>query len=134
MLVTASAGDSPRDMVSERVAKEDKMGDRVVVLRSDDPLGFVADACAAVAELVNETHLWHSGDQLVTETYAELLVAFANLVRPDLIADANSGTQLAIIDHLVERLRQARAGEFNVPVLDVADRLHAELTRQPVSA
>ena len=110
------------------------MGDRVVVLRSDDPLGFVADACAAVAELVNGTHLWHSSDQLVTETYAELLVAFANLVRPDLIADANSGTQLAIIDHLVERLRQARAGEFNVPALDVADRLHAELICQPVFA
>jgi hypothetical protein len=110
------------------------MGDRVVVLRSDDPLGFVADACAAVAELVNEAHLWRSSDQLVTETYAELLVAFANLVRPGLIADPNSGTQLAIIGHLVERVRQARAGEFNVPVLDVADRLHAELTRQPVSA
>jgi putative IMPACT (imprinted ancient) family translation regulator len=65
------------------------MGDRVVVLRSDDPLGFVADACAAVAELVNETHLWHLSDQLATETYAELLVALANLVRPDLITDAS---------------------------------------------
>jgi hypothetical protein len=120
-------------MVGERVAKEDEVGDRVVVLRSVDPLGFVADACAAVAELVNETHLWQSSDQLVTETYAELLIAFANLVCPELIADANSAAQLAIIDHLVERLRQARAGEINLPVLDVADRLHAELTRQPVS-
>jgi hypothetical protein len=110
------------------------MGDQVVVLRSDDPLGFIADACAAVAVPVNETHLWHSSDQLVTEAYAELLVALAHLMRPALIGDANSGTQLAVIDHLVERLRQARAGEFNVPVLDVADRLHAELTRQPVSA
>jgi hypothetical protein len=51
-------------------------------------------------------------------------------MRPALIGDANSGTQLAVIDHLVERLRQARAGEFNVPVLDVADRLHAESYNQ----
>ena len=36
-------------------AKEDEMGDHVVVLRSDDPLAFVADACAALADLVNET-------------------------------------------------------------------------------
>ena len=109
------------------------MGDQVVVLRSDDPLAFVADACAAVADIVNETHLWHSSDQLVTDTYAELLVALANLTRPTLITDASSGAQLAIVDHLVERLRQARAGEFDVPVLDVADRLHAELIRQPVA-
>ena len=110
------------------------MGDQVVVLRSGDPLGFIADGCAAVAKLVNETHLWNSSDQLITETYAELLVALAHLMRPALLGDASSGTQLAIIDHLVERLSRARAGEFNVPVLDVADRLHAELIRQPVSA
>ncbi len=30
------------------------MGDHVVVLRSDDPLAFVADACAALADLVNK--------------------------------------------------------------------------------
>jgi hypothetical protein len=49
-------------------------------------------------------------------------------------ADPSSSAQLAIIDHLVERLRQSRVGEFNVPVLDVADRLHAELARLPVLA
>jgi hypothetical protein len=110
------------------------MGDQVVVLRSDDPLGFIADACAAVADLVNETRLWQSSDQIAIETYAELLVAFANLMRPVLIDGASSGTQLAVIHHLVECLRQARAGEVYIPVLDVADRLHAELTRQPASA
>jgi hypothetical protein len=37
-----------------------------------------------------------------------------------------------VIDHLVERLDQARAGEISIPLLDIADRLHAELVRQPL--
>ena len=108
------------------------MGDHVVVLRSDDPFAFVADACAALADLVNETRLSRSSDQVMIETYAELLVTFANVSRPYLAADSSSSTQLEIIDHLVERLRQSQGGEFNVRVLDVADRLHAELARLPV--
>ncbi|HVA06991.1 MAG TPA: hypothetical protein VNG12_09660 [Acidimicrobiales bacterium] len=110
------------------------MGDHIVVLRSDDPLDFIADACAALADLVNEMHLSRSSDLVMIKTYAELLVAFANLRRPYLAADSSASAQLAIIDHLVERLRQSQAGEFNVPMLDVADRLHAELARLPVFA
>jgi hypothetical protein len=37
-----------------------------------------------------------------------------------------------VIDHLVERLGQARAGDISIPLLDIADRLHAELVRQPL--
>jgi hypothetical protein len=105
--------------------------DRVVVFRSDDPLGFVADSCAALADSVNETRGWRPSDQDCIEVYAELLCAFANLTRPALVAESGSAVQLAVIEHLMERLAQARSGEFNVSVLDVADRLHAELTHQP---
>jgi len=110
------------------------MGDHIVVLRSDDPLGFIADACAALADLVNEMHLSRSSDLVMIKTYADLLVTFANVRRPYLAADSSASAQLAIIDHLVGRLRQSQLGEFNVPMLDVADRLHAELARLPVLA
>ncbi len=107
------------------------MKDRVVVLRSDDPLEFVADCCAALADSVNETREWRPSDEARIEVYAELLCSYANLTSPDFAADPGSAVQLAVIEHLVERLAQARAGDVNMSVLDVADRLHAELTRQP---
>jgi hypothetical protein len=44
--------------------------DRVVVFRSEDPLGFVADSCAALADSVNATHEWLPSDQLRIEAYA----------------------------------------------------------------
>jgi hypothetical protein len=37
-----------------------------------------------------------------------------------------------VIDHLIERLGQARTGEISIPLLDIADRLDAELVRQPL--
>ena len=50
------------------------MSDRVVVLRPDDPSGFVVDACAALADVVNETRMWQPADATAIETYAELVV------------------------------------------------------------
>ena len=35
-----------------------------------------------------------------------------------------------VIDHPVERLGQARAGEISIALLDIAHRLHPELVRQ----
>jgi hypothetical protein len=107
------------------------MSDRVVVLHPDDPSGFVVDACAALADVVNETRLWQPADATAIETYAELVVTLANLRRPALAADTFSKTQVAINDHLVGRIRQAQRSELNVPLLDVVDRLHAELVREP---
>ena len=106
--------------------------DRVVVLRSDDPLGFVADSCAALADSVNETREWRHSDQVRVEAYAELLCSYAKLMRPALASEPDSAVRLAVTDHLIDRLAQARAGDIKMSVLDIADRLHAELTHQPV--
>ncbi len=107
------------------------MGDQVLVLKRDRPVDFVADACAALADSVNEMRVWRAGNQLLIDTYAEMLHSYANLLRPALAADPGSATHLKVIDHLVQRLRQAQIGEITIPTLDIADRLHAELVRQP---
>jgi hypothetical protein len=79
----------------------------------------------------NETPPWKADDSAAIGVYAELVVALANLKRPDLVADGSSSTQLAINDHLVHRIRQAQRGELVPPLLDIVDRLHAELLREP---
>lgn len=110
------------------------MTERVVVLNPADPFAFVADACGALAAAVNEVRPWSPSDTGLVDVYAEMVVAYANLVRP-LIAESSSATaRLAIIDHLVDRLRQAQAGDVEVRVADVVDRLHGELTREPLPA
>ena len=104
-------------------------GDRVVVLRSDDPLGFFADACAAAAGAVSEPHSWHPSDMAMIDLYAELVVGYARLARP-----LFHGPRLAIVDHLVGRVAQARSGEITTSLVDIVDRLHGELAseRAPV--
>ena len=72
------------------------------------------------------------GDHLLIATYAEMLRAYSNLLRPAFAGDPECATQVKVIDHLVERLDQARAGEISIPLLDIADRRHAELVRQPL--
>lgn len=100
-------------------------GDRVVVLRSDDPLAFLADACAAAAAAVSEPRPWRPSDVAMIDLYAELVVAYARLVRTHL-----SGTRLAIVDHLVGRVAQARSGEITTSLVDIVDRLHGELASE----
>jgi hypothetical protein len=63
------------------------MSDQVLILRRDRPLDFVADACAALADSVNELPVSRVGDQLLIETYAEMLRAYSNLLRPALVGD-----------------------------------------------
>ena len=108
------------------------MSDQVLILRRENPLDFVANACAALADSVNELRASHVGDHLLIETYAEILRAYFNLLRQALVGDPSCAVQVKVIDHLVERLDQARAGEISIPLLDIADRLHAELVRQPL--
>lgn len=103
--------------------------DQVVVLRDDDPLAFVADACAAAAEAAAEPRSWRPQDVAMIDLYAELVVAYARLVRPRL-----GGVRLAVIDHLTERVAQARRGEIATPLVDIVDRLHSEVTAQPALA
>jgi hypothetical protein len=59
------------------------MGDQVLILRRDHPLDFVDNACAALADLVNEIRVSRMGDQLLTETYAEMLRAYSNELSPN---------------------------------------------------
>lgn len=56
---------------------------------------------------------------------------YSRLVRRQLETEPANTAQVNIIDHLVERVRQGRAGPISLPVPDVVDRLHAELTRHP---
>lgn len=108
------------------------MGDRVVILRSDDGFGFLADACAALAEAVNHVRVARTGDGDLVEVYAELVVAYSRLVRRRLDDGSLAATARGnILEHLEERIRQARAGEITMPLLDVVDRLHGEVTREP---
>ena len=61
--------------------------------------------------------------------YAEMVRAYARLLRPRLIAQDET-VRLGVLDHLLNRLDEAQAGTRAVPVIDVVDRLHAELTRE----
>ena len=93
----------PTNEAGDRAA----VADRVVVLRTRDPLGFVADVCAALADAVNEIRVSSVGERELEATYAEMVVAYSRLLRPA-AAEAGSGVaRAAVIDHLVERLRQA---------------------------
>lgn len=83
------------------------MVDRVVVLHADDGLSFIADACAVMADAVNETRLVASGHTNLVEAYAEMVVAFARLVCPRLQDDGET-VRVAVMDHLIDRLTEAR--------------------------
>lgn len=104
------------------------MVDRVVVLHADDGLSFIAEACAVMADAVNETRLVTAGHADLVEAYAEMVVAFTRLVRPRLLDDGET-VRVAVMDHLLDRLTQARTGLITLPVLDIVDRLHGELTQ-----
>ena len=107
------------------------MGDRVVVLRAADGIGFVADACAALAGAVNGIRVTRSTDGHLVEADTELVVASSRLVRRQLADDPAQAVRITIIDHPVGRIRQAQAGEITIAVLDIVDRLHGEVTREP---
>jgi hypothetical protein len=102
--------------------------DRVVVLRPDDPVAFLADACAAAAGAVNELRVAKVTDAALVDVYAELVVAYARVER-----NSTTGARLAIIDHLIERITQARRGEIVSPLVDIVDRLHGELASATAS-
>ena len=107
------------------------MTDRIVVLRSDDPFSFVADACVSLAAAVNEPHAWTAGHAKLVATYAGVVRAYAALLRPAMACEPHGEVRLRIVDHLLERLGQAERGERLVSVADVADRLHGELVNEP---
>lgn len=95
---------------------------------------FVADACAALADAVNEVRVWRSTDSDLVNAYAGMVVAYGRLMRLTLAEGSYGPVHLAVVDHLIERLGQARAGEIATPVLDIVDRPHAELRREATLA
>ncbi len=103
------------------------MTERIVVLRNHDPLSFVADACSALAEAVNEPHVWRLVDAELIATYAGMVRAYAGLVRPKVQSEVTG----RIIDHVIERLGEAERGEIVTPVIDIVDRLHGLLVNEP---
>ncbi|HZD65844.1 MAG TPA: hypothetical protein VE152_07090 [Acidimicrobiales bacterium] len=102
------------------------MTDRVVVLRPEQPRRFLEDVCGALAGAVNEPHAWRASDPELVDVYTEAVLALARMRREDVAALSGRRVQVAVIDHLIERVRQTRAGEFGVRLADVVDRLHAE--------
>lgn len=108
------------------------MAERIVVLRSHQAMRFLVDACAALADEVNEPHAWTASDDELLVVYAETVSTLARLRRSELAGLSGSEVQIAIIDHLIERVRETRAGEIGFRLADVADRLHAEATRDLV--
>jgi ethanolamine utilization protein EutA (predicted chaperonin) len=78
-------------------------------------LSFIADACAALADAVDEIRIQRRGDAVLVKAYAEMVVAYGQLLRPQLAAQGDVA-RLAIIDHLVMRLQQAQEGQITMPV------------------
>lgn len=109
------------------------MSERIVVLRSEQPMRYLVDACGALADAVNEPHAWRSSDEELLTVYAEAVSALARLRRAQLAERPGSEVPVAIIDHLIERLRQTRAGEIEMRLADVIDRLHAEAVSELVT-
>ena len=107
------------------------MNERIVVLRPEEGISFVADACAALAEAVNDLRPTRSGDAELTTVYAEMVRVYARLVRPWLV-DHSEDVRVAVIDHLLGRLDEAQAGVRAISVIDIIDRLHGELVRDEV--
>jgi hypothetical protein len=104
--------------------------DRLLILRSEAPSAFVADACAALADIVNEPHLLSSdAHEERVAVYAALVRAYAGLLRLGTTDEA----QRHIVDHLLGRITQAELGEIVTPVADIVDRLHGELENVPAS-
>ena len=104
------------------------MKERIVVLRAKDGMSFVVEACAVLAEAVNEVSPARNADANLITVYAEMVRAYARLVRPRLVAQGEA-VRVALIDHLLGRLAEAQAGVRAVPVVDVVDRVHGELVR-----
>jgi hypothetical protein len=110
------------------------MSERIIVLHAEQPRQLLIDVCAALADAVNEPHAWRPTDTELLTVYAEAVSALARLRRAHLAGRPGAEVPVAIIDHLFDRLRQTQAGEIEIPLADVVDRLHAEAISEPVTA
>jgi hypothetical protein len=104
------------------------MSGSVVLLDPQRPLAFLQDACSALAEAVTDVPaLSDSRDELAV-VYAETVGAYARLLREEMSRmPETSQVWLNIIDHLLERLRQVRAREITLDLVEIADQLNGRL-------
>jgi hypothetical protein len=101
------------------------VAERTVVLGPGGALAFLRDACRALGEAVDERG---GADPELEVVYAELVACYARVLRPEIVRlPEGSVAWSAIIDHLLDRLSQARRREVTLGVVEVAGRLHAEL-------
>ncbi|MGD0391415.1 MAG: hypothetical protein ABSC41_02105 [Acidimicrobiales bacterium] len=110
------------------------MSERIIVLRTEQPQRVLVDVCSALADAINEPHAWRTADTELLTVYAEAVSSLARLRRAQLAGRPGTEVPVAIIDHLLDRLRQTQAGEIEMPLADVVDRLHAEAIRDLVTA
>jgi len=98
--------------------------DTIVVLQQDAAGAFLADACRALAGAVNSIGVAGPAREEMVEVYAELVGAYARFKVGRVDADI-SQVDRDILAHLLERIREARAGETPISLADIADQLHA---------
>jgi hypothetical protein len=110
------------------------MSERIIILRSEEPRQLLVDVCAALADAVNEPHAWRPTDAELLSVYAEAVSALARLRQAQLADHPAAEVPMAIMDHLFDRLRQTQAGEIEISLVDVVDRLHAEAISELVTA
>lgn len=110
------------------------MSEHIVVLRTHDPVSFLADACAALAQAVNEVRAARPMDSELVDVYAEAVGAYARLMRGRMQDDSTANTRVRRVEHLLVRLDEARAGIVRLPVLEIVDRLHGELASEGAPA
>jgi hypothetical protein len=110
------------------------MSERIIVLRTEQPQRVLVDVCSVLADAINEPHAWRTTDTELLTVYAEAVSSLARLRRAQLAGRPGTEVPVAIIDHLLDRVRQTQAGEIEMPLADVVDRLHAEAIRDLVTA
>ena len=101
----------------------------VVVLHSDQPLTFVADACRSLSVSLGPLAAVGPGRDEQVVVYAELVCAYARLLR----ARSGNATWVKIADHLLSRVEQARTGEITLDLVDIVDRLHGHVEEARVA-
>ncbi len=104
------------------------MTGRVVLLDPQRPLAFLENACATLAEVLEDTPPLSPTRDAVALVYAEVVGAYARLVREELSrVPEMSPVWFHVVDHLLERMRQVRAQEIAIDAAEIASQLHARV-------
>src|SRR5438874_1447853 len=81
-----------------------------------------------LADAIPDTDVGDPERAELTAVYAEVVCAYARIVRPEFaLLPEGSEVWPRVIDHLLERVRQARAGEISLDLPDIAEQLQARI-------